>query len=186
MKHVVERCPSCGVEHEKPGDGACEACGETLRSWCRLHGREAGWLSGPACHRCAEEAARPAPAPAPPVARPAPAPPMLHPLAERPPFPHPIPADRPARRRVLAPAEPDAPPPSVLASMQGRLLAVALLAFIGWQAGVVAGAIYGFNQGGGVEPTAGEWGWAGGAIGLLAGLLGAAVYTLRSSLATRK
>jgi hypothetical protein len=183
-RYVVNRCPSCGVEHETPGDGACEACGETLRSWCRRHGRETGWLSGPACHRCTEEAARPAPAP--PVARPAPAPPVIHPLAERPPFPHPVPADRPARRRALTPVEPDAPPPSVLASMGGRLLSVALLAFIGWQAGVVAGAIYGFNQGIGVEPTAGEWGRLGGIGGLLIGLVSAAVYTMRQADTLRK
>lgn len=71
--HVVERCPSCGVEHEAAG-GCCEACGTPLRPWCRRHGREAGWLPGPHCPRCAEEAARPpvaararatAPAPAP-------------------------------------------------------------------------------------------------------------------------
>jgi hypothetical protein len=71
MKHVVERCPSCGVEHEAPGDGRCEACGEALRPWCRRHGRDIGWLRDPACPRCAEEAARPAPPPRPP-ARPAP------------------------------------------------------------------------------------------------------------------
>jgi hypothetical protein len=62
MTHVVERCPSCGVEHDVSVAGACEACHEPLRYWCRRHGRDAGWLAGPACPRCAEEAARPRPA----------------------------------------------------------------------------------------------------------------------------
>lgn len=57
MTHVVERCPSCGVEHETPGDGTCEACGTPLRAWCRTHSRETGWLKGSACDRCAEEEA---------------------------------------------------------------------------------------------------------------------------------
>lgn len=63
-RHVVERCPRCGVEHEGPTRGACEACDTPLRLWCGRHGREAGWLDGPSCPRCAEEAARP-PRPAP-------------------------------------------------------------------------------------------------------------------------
>jgi hypothetical protein len=41
---VVERCPSCGVEHDEYEAGACEACHESLRYWCRRHGRDgAGW-----------------------------------------------------------------------------------------------------------------------------------------------
>ncbi|HEX6371904.1 MAG TPA: hypothetical protein VF006_23475 [Longimicrobium sp.] len=57
-RHVVDRCPSCGVEHEVRAH-ACEACDTPLRAWCRVHGGETGWLDGPACTRCAEDAARP-------------------------------------------------------------------------------------------------------------------------------
>lgn len=57
MTHVVNRCPSCGVEHDASADSFCEACGTPLRAWCRAHSREAGWLDGPACDRCAKEAA---------------------------------------------------------------------------------------------------------------------------------
>jgi hypothetical protein len=62
-RHVVDRCPSCGVEHDVRMH-ACEACDTPLRPWCRVHGGEMGWLTGPACPRCAEDAARP-PRPAP-------------------------------------------------------------------------------------------------------------------------
>jgi hypothetical protein len=68
--HVVDRCPSCGVEHEVRAN-ECEACGSALRAWCRRHSHETGWLDGPACVRCVEEAARPVAAP---VRPPAPAP----------------------------------------------------------------------------------------------------------------
>jgi hypothetical protein len=61
MTHVVERCPSCGVEHEGLRVGACEACQAPLRYWCRRHGRDTGWLQDPACPRCVEEAALPRP-----------------------------------------------------------------------------------------------------------------------------
>lgn len=67
-RHVVDRCPSCGVEHDVRVH-ACEACDTPLRPWCRVHGGEMGWLDGPSCPRCAEVAARP-PRPAP--AKPAP------------------------------------------------------------------------------------------------------------------
>ncbi|HEX2206562.1 MAG TPA: hypothetical protein VHG93_02710 [Longimicrobium sp.] len=62
---VVERCPACGVEHDHPTGGACEACDTAVRMWCRAHSREIGWLEGLACPRCAEEAARARPVPAP-------------------------------------------------------------------------------------------------------------------------
>lgn len=58
MMHVVERCPSCGVEHDLSGASECEACGTRLRLWCRRHGGEMGWLAAPVCPRCADEAAR--------------------------------------------------------------------------------------------------------------------------------
>jgi hypothetical protein len=67
-RHVVDRCPSCGVEHDVRMH-ACEACDTPLRPWCRVHGGEMGWLDGPACPRCAEAAARP-PRPAPAVPAP--------------------------------------------------------------------------------------------------------------------
>ncbi|HEU4455627.1 MAG TPA: hypothetical protein VFR81_21360 [Longimicrobium sp.] len=73
MKRVVERCPNCGVEHDDPRGGACEVCGTTLRYWCRVHSREIGWLEGPACPRCATEAAGrvpPRPTSRPPAAEP--------------------------------------------------------------------------------------------------------------------
>jgi hypothetical protein len=84
VRHVVERCPSCGVEHDVSVDSICEACDTPLRAWCRAHSRETGWLDEPACDRCAkEDAPRPAAAPpaapiraaaVPAVVRPAPAP----------------------------------------------------------------------------------------------------------------
>jgi hypothetical protein len=61
MTHVVERCPSCGVEHEGLQASVCEACHAPLRYWCRRHGRDAGWLQDPACPRCVQEAALPRP-----------------------------------------------------------------------------------------------------------------------------
>lgn len=54
--YLVERCPFCGLEHDAPVGGACQACGTPLRTWCRRHGRETGWMDGPACPRCADEA----------------------------------------------------------------------------------------------------------------------------------
>jgi hypothetical protein len=63
VTRVIERCPSCGVEHETPVVGGCEACGTALRHWCRTHSREIGWLGSPACERCAQEARRPTPRP---------------------------------------------------------------------------------------------------------------------------
>jgi hypothetical protein len=57
MRTVLERCPRCGVEHDTSADSICEACDTPLRAWCRAHSREIGWLEGPGCHRCAEEAA---------------------------------------------------------------------------------------------------------------------------------
>jgi len=79
VRHVVARCPRCGVEHDEAAGGACEACGTPLRAWCRRHGREDGWLQGSACPRCAEEA-RPRPMPQP---RPAPARPTWPPTPPR-------------------------------------------------------------------------------------------------------
>lgn len=78
-RHVVDRCPSCGVEHDVRMH-ACEACDTPLRPWCRVHGGEMGWLDGPACPRCAEAAA-PSPRPAPAIPAPVLDPPILDEIA---------------------------------------------------------------------------------------------------------
>ncbi|HEX6371903.1 MAG TPA: hypothetical protein VF006_23470 [Longimicrobium sp.] len=64
MMHVVVRCPGCGAEPPAKVFEACEACGNQLRCWCRLHSGELGWLDGLACVRCIEADMRPAPRPA--------------------------------------------------------------------------------------------------------------------------
>jgi hypothetical protein len=70
MKRIVERCPSCGVEHDEQVH-ECEACGSAVRHWCRTHSGEVGWLESRLCVRCEEEEALPAP---PFTARPPPTP----------------------------------------------------------------------------------------------------------------
>jgi hypothetical protein len=72
-RHVVERCPRCGVEHGVSVDSVCEACHAPLRHWCRVHGRETGWLDAPACIRCARETVQPRSAPSTRMPCPAPA-----------------------------------------------------------------------------------------------------------------
>lgn len=76
MSKVVDRCPSCGVEHDHPVY-ECEACGSDVRFWCRTHSRDIGWLETDVCPRCPPTAARPRPprpvAAPPPAASPAPA-----------------------------------------------------------------------------------------------------------------
>jgi hypothetical protein len=97
MTHVVERCPSCGVEHDVSADSLCEACDTPLRLWCSRHGRETGWLEAAGCPRCAEELARP------PAASPPPSPrPVRRPAAPAPVRAAPGPASaRALRRRTL-------------------------------------------------------------------------------------
>jgi hypothetical protein len=130
VKRVVERCPTCGVEHETLGDGTCEACGTPLRVWCRTHSREIGWLAGDECPRCPpahahvgprgravahapapEPAVSPAPPPSVDATRPAyrvteppppPAAPVVSPAA---PTPSPAAAETPAATEVEAPIE---------------------------------------------------------------------------------
>jgi hypothetical protein len=95
MIRVVERCATCGVEHEARAD-ECEACGGALRYWCRAHSRELGWLESAACRGCVEESVRPMPRP-----RPAPLRPHAVPASPRrsvPPVPR---AATPAERRVV-------------------------------------------------------------------------------------
>lgn len=105
MTRVIQRCSTCGLEHDDPV-GECEACLGALRYWCRAHSGEIGWLDGAACRRCAEDKARlvarprPAPAPAPTSARPRPAP-VAHPPR--------MPA-RAAPPRVVAPVSVPATP----------------------------------------------------------------------------
>jgi hypothetical protein len=88
---VVERCFTCGVEHEVRAD-ECEACGGALRYWCRAHSHQVGWLESPECRGCAEEKARPATRRPPVPSRPKAAPP-----AASPPSP-------PLWRKTLAPS----------------------------------------------------------------------------------
>lgn len=85
MSNVIERCPNCGVEHELTHKGPCEVCGSDLRFWCQRHSKEIGWLDGPACKRCATEAAR--------VRRAPPSPPVRAPRTRSP-----VPERRPPRR----------------------------------------------------------------------------------------
>lgn len=177
-RHVVERCPSCGVEHEAPGNGACEACGATLRRWCRVHGRESGWLESAECRRCAEDAFRPAPPP-----RPASAP--RREVASL------------RRRPITAPTRthPDSPVPWLVPGPDGRLVPMregplplwmrvvgVLMSTLasgvgGAAAGVVGGAFYGIFQGSLLQ-TAGAWGMGGGILGMLFGVFHAVALDL--------
>lgn len=108
MNRIVERCPSCGVEHDEPTH-ECEACGSPVRFWCRTHSREIGWLESDVCPRCPPSAARPRPPkPVPPrTVAPTPAPPAGAAAAS---------ASRPYLRFDRAPAPaveaPAAPPPA--------------------------------------------------------------------------
>jgi hypothetical protein len=162
-RHVVERCPSCGVEHEAPGDGTCEACGTALRHWCRVHGTEIGWLDEPACRLCAEEAARP-------------------------PVPQPAPAPRVTRPAAHTPAKADRPPPSLMARVGGGFLSALLVSLGGWLLGVVGGLFYviTIDQGRILTVTAGAWGRAGAWIGLVIGVINALVYIGQSSAPVKK
>lgn len=129
MTRVVERCLTCGVEHEVRAD-ACEACGGALRYWCRVHSRETGWLESPGCRGCAGEKARPAPR-----ARSAPSAPKAAPHAT--PLPAPPERTPPAsRRRTAAPER--APLQrrerlALLMSLGAMLFAILLISNIGQQ-----------------------------------------------------
>lgn len=98
MTRIVERCSTCGLEHDEP-TGECEACHGALRFWCRAHSRELGWLESAECRQCAEEKARPRPVPAP-----RPAPRREPPRRTAPPLPAPVPATaRPLRADIPGP-----------------------------------------------------------------------------------
>lgn len=183
MIYVVERCPSCGLEHDVSEAGACEACHEPLRYWCRRHGRDAGWLAGPDCPRCAEEAARPAPPP-----RPAPS------VATERTVPRGLGApsalmDVPAERPVLRglgppPADVEAPVPVAaretrralrddrLGALVGPLMMLLLGAAGGGLDGMVAGMVYGSValQGSSAE-TPLQWGMLGACAGFIIALI---------------
>lgn len=167
---VVERCPSCGVEHDVSDGGQCEACHAPLRYWCRRHGRETGWLAAAACPRCAAEAVRAAPAPPQPAA-PAPAP--------------------------AAPARPPRPAPRFVPTPPGRSLREIrgeAPAGVGWKAPgtggspadilwllmlyVIVGAVMGVVVGSGWNAGQGEAG-----VPLLGGLVGAGVGLLIAAFA---
>jgi hypothetical protein len=96
-RHVVERCPCCGVEHDVSVGSICEACETPLRAWCRTHSREAGWLDGSSCPHCAREAARRRPGSA----------------------PRPTPTSAP-RRPAAAPARPPLPVPAAPTPLLSR------------------------------------------------------------------
>jgi rRNA maturation protein Nop10 len=162
MTHVVERCPNCGVEHDVSA-AACEACHQPLRYWCRRHGRDAGWLAGPDCPRCAEDAAHPAP--------PLRSPPGV--AAERtvlrglgPP---------PADAAVPAPAPPP-PRPGHREDLAGALLAGLLVLLLGAAGGAITGfvaaGIYIFTSGrGSASETLLEWGMMGALTGFVIAFL---------------
>ncbi|HEV3049422.1 MAG TPA: hypothetical protein VGX50_03900 [Longimicrobium sp.] len=156
MTHVVERCPSCGVEHEGAQVGACEACQAPLRYWCRRHGRDAGWLEAAACPRCVEEAALPRP-----LAPVVPAEPAI-PLAM---FGRTIHGPAPQRAEAApahpAPAPPAPKPESVLFSLATLPVTVTVICtfFALW-----IGVVEGVAMGGGVASVLG-WG----KIGLIGG-----------------
>jgi hypothetical protein len=176
MTHVVERCPDCGVEHDVSPAGACEACHEPLRYWCRRHGRDAGWLAGPDCPRCAEEAARPAP-------RVATEQTVLRGLG-----PPPALADVPAERPVLRglgppPADADVPAPAPPApgpghredpvgALVGGLLLLLLGGTGGGIVGFVTAVIYALASGrGSANETLLEWGMMGALAGFVIAFL---------------
>lgn len=124
MGRVVQRCPSCGVEHDAADAAACEACGTPLRAWCPRHGRETGWLASSACPRCAEEAAgiRVAAPPRP-----------LRVEAAAAPEPAAAPMPAPAPAAPAAPAVPEPPP-----GFFGRLMVMVFIMVIStFVAGVV-------------------------------------------------
>lgn len=185
-RHLVDRCPSCGVEHDAGGVRECEACGAALRLWCRAHSRETGWLSEPACARCAEEAARhAAPAPPPPrepaAARPAvAAPPAAAEVRPVPPRASPPahvlfpggPAPGRPLREVIGHGRPPAGPAGggpENGSLIGGVLLVVLGTAVGGLLGVIGGMISVAATPGSAEELT-TWAFGGAGVGLLAGL----------------
>jgi hypothetical protein len=199
MKRVIERCPNCGVEHDDPKGGACEVCGTQLRYWCRLHGKQIGFLDSPACPRCAAEAARPVPPPRPPAAPPPPrevppAPRPRRPAHPEPPMPsrvEPAPpwAAEPSTRRprpwggrdpgvVMREGAEDLAPYAAAGATFAVRLMLAVFAVvrsvIGWGLlGALGGFFYASSTGGQLDPlwTAAFGAMVGGGVGLLFGAI---------------
>lgn len=170
MSHVVQRCPSCGVEHEAAGIDACEACGTALRAWCQRHGRESGWLDGPDCPQCVEEAARPRPAPAPRV--PPPAPPRRSPAKTS--TTGRWPGGRSPREILRGPAPLEPPVPEAQHGVADAVVEVLSCGFVGWLIGMPLGGFAGLVMG--VDPGAAAW--AGGKLFGLAGVMVGAIRSL--------
>ncbi|HYR07771.1 MAG TPA: hypothetical protein VEQ60_08375 [Longimicrobium sp.] len=172
-RHVVERCPRCGVEHDVRVQ-ECEACHAPLRYWCRAHGRETGWLDDPACARCAQEAVRLRPAPS--MRMPCPAPAMPSPVSLAPP----VAADASVE---VAPA---AAKPLKRFSPAGHVVVMFLMILITTGAAALAGVVLAFVlvlAGRGILPdTAVQCAVGGAVVGALAGVLSCAHYltTLRN------
>lgn len=201
-RHVVERCPSCGVEHDDRVD-ECDACGGALRYWCRAHGREAGWLDGPACPRCAEEGVRrgrvPCPAPSLPVTMPAAPRPRRRGKVRARTRGGPVPfvVDAPAASTgpeatlavapaiEAAPAKPDAPPPLPVRIGIG-VITTLLSWFGGWLVGMAGGALYAVFAAATVQQAAPPWGKAIGIVGLVLGGISAFFYVIHPSVPPKK
>jgi hypothetical protein len=164
--HVVGRCPSCGVEHES-GGGDCEACGTPLRSWCRRHGRDVGWLAVSACPRCDEEAARPLAAPRARVA-PSAAPPPATP--ER---PSSWPGGRSPREilRGAAREPPPEPAPKDVQDLSYEVGGALGLGCVGWIAGMFLGVLASVVTGADVLLTGRIGGLLFGLAGLMVGII---------------
>lgn len=172
-RHVVDRCPRCGVEHDVRAR-ECEACDTPLRPWCRVHGREIGWLDGPACDRCAEDAGHPArrsraslampcPAPAPFTTTAAPAPASAAGVAPR----VEVAADI-AKPRPLRPQEHF----GVMFLM--LLLSTASVTLVA----VLAGFLYLLSGRGTLPDTALRFATVGGVVGLVIGMLTSVHYAI--------
>jgi hypothetical protein len=181
VKRVIERCPNCGVEHDEAVGGECEVCGTPLRFWCRVHGKEIGFLSSAECPRCvAEEQARRARIP--PRTPPAPTPraepprrPRRTPVVFDSPAP-PYPARDP--REVLREGADDMRPYVAAGADFAVLLMRALFAIvkhvIGWGVlGGVAGGVIGYQQGGDAIWSAMFGVMVGGGAGLFFGAIAA-------------
>ena len=169
MSYVVERCPSCGVEHDLSVGGECEACGALLRAWCRRHGRDVGWLDTSSCPRCAEEAARPRPAP--PSRASGSAPTLVAAPSAPPVF---VPAES-ARPRVAGSAAEPAPFGEAGAPVRRRTGCVTQLVEMGlvslvivlvcWLAGMGFSVLYAISLSTDVSQLVAEWGRAGAVVG---------------------
>ncbi|HEX6371905.1 MAG TPA: hypothetical protein VF006_23480 [Longimicrobium sp.] len=161
-RHVVERCPRCGVEHDLSADTTCEACDTPLRAWCRVHGHETGWLDGPACGRCAEDAAAARRAPArPTIPCPAPSMPSTLPAASS--------LAPGVARRAEVPAHATTPPEPLGPAQHLTVMVLMMLMWAG--GGTLAGVVAGFLfvlSGRGTLPDTALWFALG---GVLAGML---------------